>query len=71
MYTYLCVVNACQTYFINTNLYECDKVVFALNWSVQLVFQSSRSFQHGSKKKWDLAALVKSKEKGVFRECSY
>ncbi len=32
--------------FVNTDLYVCDKIVFTLNCSVQLVFKSSRSFQH-------------------------
>lgn len=37
--------------FVNTDLYVRNKVIFTLNCAVQLVFKSSRSFQHGPETK--------------------
>lgn len=50
--TNICTDNFCanqkyiKQHFLNTDLYICNIIVFALNCSVQLVFKSSRSFHH-------------------------
>lgn len=69
--TNMCTDNFCanqkyiKQHFLNTDLYVCNIIVFALNCSVQLVFKSSRSFHHRPETK----VLFKQVEPLVFVCC--